>query len=97
MSLEKLTAALEQEQRRNDERTLGDVAQAVRCGIGTLQSADRRADIHRRRSVAAWILVYFQGWTVAKTAKSLHRTERQLLRLLNTQREPSKKRRVVSC
>jgi hypothetical protein len=90
MSLEQLLAHVAEEKRRADERTLAEVAALVRLGVGTLQSQDRSADTHRRRSTAAWVLVCHYAWTVEKTAKMLHRTERQTYRMLRGQR-PNKK------
>lgn len=97
MSLDELRRHLIEEERRADLRTLNEVATLVRCGVGTLQSADRTADIHRRRCVAAWILTEHYRWPVEKMAKLLNRTERQAYRMLGTQRVATRKRQVVSC
>lgn len=68
--------------RLSDEDRLAEVAKLVRCGVGTLQSADRTADAARRRAVAAWMLRTQRGWTLARIAAALHRSERQVARML---------------
>ncbi len=94
MSLEQLLAHVAEEKRRADERTLAEVAALVRLGVGTLQSQDRTAETHRRRSTAAWMLITHYRWTVEKTARMLHRTERQTYRMLRAQRAISFKPRL---
>jgi hypothetical protein len=91
MSVEQMRLWLAEEEKRADERTLAEVAAMVRLGLGTLQSQDRTVDAHRRRCVAAWVLVYHYHWPVKKMAQAFNRTERQAWNLLATQRTASRR------
>ena len=94
MSIEQLKLCIEEEERQLDERTLGQVASAVRIGLGSLLGCERTADAHRRRCTAAWVLVHHCKWEVAKVAKALGRTERQAWRMLSTQRTAARSPKI---
>lgn len=70
---------------------LNEVAAQVRCGLGTLQGRERTPDIATRRAVAAWILSEYHHWTVARIARALSRTERQIARMLAAQPKATNK------
>ena len=81
-----LRQLLRQAEKQEAAETLAAVAQIVGIGEGDLTGRDRRADTVRRRAVAAWILVDRLKWPIEKTASHLARTQKQVRRLLKTQR-----------
>lgn len=68
-----------------DEQLLMRTCDLVGIGLRSLQSRERFADTVRRRAIVAWLLRGY-GWKQAQIAKALHRTVRQVKRLLLSQK-----------
>lgn len=77
-------------ERREAEEVLAEAARLVGLGVADLVGRDRRAETARARAVAAWVLVDRCGWTQAKAATHLQRTERQVRAMLRDLRRPGK-------
>jgi chromosomal replication initiation ATPase DnaA len=86
MKAAELRALVEQAETQEAEETLRAVAKIVGIGETDLVSRDRRAETVRRRGVVAWILVDRLKWPIAKAARHLQRTERQLYIILRAER-----------
>ena len=86
MKAAQLRALVEQAETQEAAETLRAVAKIVGIGEAVLVSRDRRADTVRRRGVVAWILCDRLQWPIAKAAKHLQRTERQLYAILRAER-----------
>jgi predicted transcriptional regulator len=87
-----LKALCDRAQAQAEQELLNELAALVRCGLGTLQSADRTADTARRRAAFAWALSEHCGWTVERIARVLHRKERQIAYILAGQPKKARKR-----
>mgnify|MGYP001315125488 CR=1 FL=1 len=86
MTAAQLRALVAEAEQQEAAETLRAVAKIVGIGEAVLVSRDRRADVARRRAVVAWILVDRLKWPVAKAARHLQRTERQIYTLLRVER-----------
>ncbi len=69
-------------QRLADEAKLAEVCRLVGIGVRAAQGEGRDAETVRRREMVAWILAARLKWTRPKVAGALHRTERQVRRML---------------
>ena len=65
--------------------TLAAVCTMVGIGVGDLQSGGRRPELVKHRAVVAWILADRLKWSAREVSRALHRTPRQVRRLLRGQ------------
>jgi hypothetical protein len=74
-------AAVQRAEQRHEEAVLQDACTLANIGVRTVQGRSRTVDTVRRRAVVAWILKR-SGWKQQRIARALHRTTRQIKRLL---------------
>lgn len=84
--LQRIVAEAEQ---RHEAQTLDQLAAAVGAGVRDLQSRQRTADLARRRAIVAWALHIRYGWTQRRVARALHRTVRQIKKMVRKERVSS--------
>jgi chromosomal replication initiation ATPase DnaA len=82
MTASELRRMADQVERQEAEATLSGVCEVVGIGVRELQGRSRTADTVKRRAVVAWILTVRLGWSLARAAEALRRTERQVIRLV---------------
>lgn len=82
MTAAALRQLADQAERQEAEATLSGVCEVVGIGVRELQGRCRTSDTAKRRAVVAWILGERLRWSPGRVAGALHRTPRQVRRLL---------------